>query len=153
MPASLLCPQDFQARILEWVAISSSRGSSWPRDQTQVSCIKVVREAHRIPLNVWKIHEQRLKFLFGLCIFQCNTIVGLVSSGQGFLNRHDQEIIPSFQFQFRNIPTFPFCRWETWVTGRGYYLPNVKRHLKAGFPDSSSIHAEASSFVPQSLCL
>ena len=28
-----------QARILEWVAISFSRGSSWPRDQTQVSCI------------------------------------------------------------------------------------------------------------------
>ena len=26
-----------QARILEWVAISSSRGSSWPRDQTHVS--------------------------------------------------------------------------------------------------------------------
>ena len=28
-----------QARILEWVAISSSRGSSWPRDQTPISCI------------------------------------------------------------------------------------------------------------------
>ena len=28
-----------QARLLEWVAISSSRGSSWPRDQTWVSCI------------------------------------------------------------------------------------------------------------------
>ena len=28
-----------QARILEWVAISSSRGSSWPRDRTHVSCI------------------------------------------------------------------------------------------------------------------
>ena len=28
-----------QARILEWVAISSSRGSSWPRDQARVSCI------------------------------------------------------------------------------------------------------------------
>ena len=28
-----------QARILEWIAISSSRGSSWPRDRTQVSCI------------------------------------------------------------------------------------------------------------------
>ena len=27
------------ARILEWVAISSSRGSSWPRNQTCVSCI------------------------------------------------------------------------------------------------------------------
>ena len=29
----------FQARVLEWVAISSSRGSSWPRDWTQVYCI------------------------------------------------------------------------------------------------------------------
>ena len=28
-----------QARILEWVAISFSRGSSQPRDQTWVSCI------------------------------------------------------------------------------------------------------------------
>ena len=28
----------FQARILEWVAISFSRGSSWPRDQTCISC-------------------------------------------------------------------------------------------------------------------
>ena len=29
----------FQARILEWVTISFSRGSSQPRNQTQVSCI------------------------------------------------------------------------------------------------------------------
>ena len=29
----------FQARILEWVAISFSMGSSWPKDWTQVSCI------------------------------------------------------------------------------------------------------------------
>ena len=28
-----------QARILEWVSRPSSRGSSWPRDGTQVSCI------------------------------------------------------------------------------------------------------------------
>ena len=28
----------FQARILEWVAISSSRGVSWPGDQACVSC-------------------------------------------------------------------------------------------------------------------
>ena len=28
----------FQARILEWVAISFARGSSQPRDQTRVSC-------------------------------------------------------------------------------------------------------------------
>ena len=29
----------FQTRVLKWVAISFSRGSSQPRDQTQVSCI------------------------------------------------------------------------------------------------------------------
>ena len=29
----------FQARVLEWIAISFSRGSSWPRDRTWVSCI------------------------------------------------------------------------------------------------------------------
>ena len=29
----------FQTRILEWVAISFSRGSSWLRDQTRISCI------------------------------------------------------------------------------------------------------------------
>ena len=29
----------FQARVLEWIAISFSRGSSRPRDRTRVSCI------------------------------------------------------------------------------------------------------------------
>ena len=29
----------FQARVLEWVAISSSRRSSWPRDWTCVLCL------------------------------------------------------------------------------------------------------------------
>ena len=28
----------FQARILEWVAISYTRSSSWPRDRTHISC-------------------------------------------------------------------------------------------------------------------
>ena len=32
-------PGIFQARVLEWVSISFSRGSSQPRDWTQVSCI------------------------------------------------------------------------------------------------------------------
>ena len=32
----------FQARILEWVAISSSRGSSLPRDQIHISCVSCI---------------------------------------------------------------------------------------------------------------
>ena len=50
-----------QARILEWVAISSSRGSSQPRDRTQVSCIAgefftswITREAQEY-WNGWPI--------------------------------------------------------------------------------------------------
>ena len=31
-----------QARTLEWVAISSSRGYSWPRVWTQVSCVSCI---------------------------------------------------------------------------------------------------------------
>ena len=31
-----------QARILEWVAISSSRGSSQPKDQTHVSYVSAL---------------------------------------------------------------------------------------------------------------
>ena len=40
--ARLLCPWESQAKILEWVAISSSRGSSRPRDQTQVSRVSCI---------------------------------------------------------------------------------------------------------------
>ena len=43
-----------QARILEWAAMPSSRGSSWPRGQTQVSHIAgrfftiwATRKAHK----------------------------------------------------------------------------------------------------------
>ena len=49
-----------QARILEWVAISFSRGSSWPRDQTQVSCI-----AGR-HFNLWATREAPRQMLFSV---------------------------------------------------------------------------------------
>ena len=41
----------FQARILEWVAISFSRGSSQPRNPTQVSCIVGRYFYHLSPFN------------------------------------------------------------------------------------------------------
>ena len=47
----------FQARILEWVAISFSRGSSWPRVKTQVSCIVGRR------FTVWATREVTIKSL------------------------------------------------------------------------------------------
>ena len=44
-----------QARILEWVAISSSRGSPWPRDWTHVSCISLHWQADSLTLNHWEV--------------------------------------------------------------------------------------------------
>ena len=43
-----------QARILEWIAIPFSQGSSWPRDWTRVSCI-----AGRF-FTIWATREARL---------------------------------------------------------------------------------------------
>ena len=52
-----------QARVLEWVAMPFSRGSSWPRDQTQVSCI-----AGRFS-TIWTTREALyLRLLFFKCL-------------------------------------------------------------------------------------
>ena len=43
-----------QARILEWVAIFSFKGSSWPRNQTHVSCVSCIG---RQILYLWAIRK------------------------------------------------------------------------------------------------
>ena len=54
-PTRLPCPWILQARIQEWIAIPSSRGSSRPRDWTQVSHI-----AGRF-LTIWATREDSTK--------------------------------------------------------------------------------------------
>ena len=44
----------FQARILEWVAISFSRGSSWPRDRTYISSISRISRQILYYCATWK---------------------------------------------------------------------------------------------------
>ena len=58
-----------QVRILEWVAISSSRGSSWPRDWTWISRIAgrfftiwASREAPNFPY--WYVNLMRFQWKF-----------------------------------------------------------------------------------------
>ena len=59
-------------RILEWVAYPFSRGSSWPRNQTEVSCIAggfftswATREAHKrsSPYTVYQFQRVKCTFL------------------------------------------------------------------------------------------
>ena len=71
----------FQARILEWVAISSSSESSHPRDWTCVSCVAggffiywAIRESYIIPStftnwhSLWKEHSffSHINYQYGL---------------------------------------------------------------------------------------
>ena len=53
-PAWLLCPGNFPGKTLEWVAISFSRGSSWPTDQTCVSCLWFDQGSNPGPLH-WEL--------------------------------------------------------------------------------------------------
>ena len=64
----------FQARVLEWVATSFSRGSSWPRDQTLVS--RIVGGF----FTVWATREEiqwRLGHFLNLMIKHCLLNLGL----------------------------------------------------------------------------
>ena len=80
-PTRLLCPCDFQARILEWVVMLFSRGSSWPRDWTHISHVSCIgrwvfftmghlrRPCTMYPgncatLSVWNSVFQKLDILF-----------------------------------------------------------------------------------------
>ena len=49
----------FQARLLEWVAISSSRGSSQARGQTSISCISCI--GRRIVYQLHHLGSPRVK--------------------------------------------------------------------------------------------
>ena len=48
----------FQARILEWVAIYSSRGSSPPRDWTHVSCISCIGRWILYHCTNWEVADK-----------------------------------------------------------------------------------------------
>ena len=55
-----------QARTLEWVAVSSSRGSPQPGDQTCVSCIS--RVGSRVPTDAtWEAQPQLVYLVNMLC--------------------------------------------------------------------------------------
>ena len=78
----------FQVRVLEWVAISFSRGSSWPRDQTQVSWIAcrrftvwATREAHT--LNIFHGSDRSYSFWVGKDDFPFNWVLWMNRSFPG----------------------------------------------------------------------
>ena len=67
----IACPWDFPATIMEWVAISFSKGSSRSRNQTHISCTGrwilypwATWEAHRKGMGNLKIWKLRVRGIF-----------------------------------------------------------------------------------------
>ena len=62
-----------QARILEWVAISFSRASPQPRDQTWVSCI-AGRYIYIFFYQIlpWRKPKRKIKWVKSLCLTLCD---------------------------------------------------------------------------------
>ena len=62
-----------QARILECVAMPFSRGSSWPRDQTQVSCIAgrffTIWATREAPVNLRTFYQPKKKLCLDIIPF------------------------------------------------------------------------------------
>ena len=54
-----------QARILEWVAMLSSRGSPWPRDRTHFSCFLLWQACslHELHMRASTVTEVRVQML------------------------------------------------------------------------------------------
>ena len=73
------------ARIQEWAAYSFSRGSSWPRNWTKVSCISgrffttwAIREAHSLPCLLRFISFELV--LLSYCLILCRPLLLLPST-------------------------------------------------------------------------
>ena len=108
----------FQARVLEWVAISSSRGSSQPRDWTQVSCIGGRHFA------VWATRDVQI-FEMSAAAVAANTYkTGMGRSAHGEINKEFppeclSHFWPSLLFYNEDFP-----QQGIWVPRR--FIPNSK---------------------------
>ena len=119
-----------QVRILEWVAIPFSRGSSPPRDQTQVSCI-----AGRF-FTVWASRSPIRK---GLCKYQ--SLVCRWRQGHPFF------IATEWHMKADKL----FCIMTEAYTCKGSFLPTVC--LKTPLmPPNTHTHTYTVWFKSEQLC-
>ena len=61
----------FQARMLEWVAMLSSTGSSWPRDQTHVFCVPCITGIFFTTSTAWEACYVIWKYTKGWYVVYC----------------------------------------------------------------------------------
>ena len=115
-----------QARVLEWVAISFSRGSSRPRDRTCVSCIG------RWILCHWTTRETSL---FLLCYLFLNFIYFFIF------------LLIYFNWNLITLQHCgDFCHTLTWISHGCTCVPQFWTSLLSSFPHHSSELSQSTSF-------
>ena len=108
-----------QAWILEWVAIFFSRGSSWPRDRTQVSYIG------RTILQQWATWEAPL---------HCSGIMYYIFTNSNALStwwlfviiKYTQIFLPSKWYIMFPICLFMLIHTNHWLWNVGHNLMNLE---------------------------
>ena len=60
-----ICPWILQAGILEWVAMSSSRESSWPRNRTHICCVSCIEGTFFTHWGTWEAPAKDIAGLLG----------------------------------------------------------------------------------------
>ena len=109
-----------QARILEWVAIPFSRGSSWLRDQIWVSCIAgrfftlwATREAHVCVCVCVCVHWKHIR---GFVKWTPSPGINLVASTK------DEDLLANCTVKLLGCPS----RWLLQGQQNTYYSPGAK---------------------------
>ena len=97
----------FQTGILEWVAISSSRGSSWPKNWTHVSCISCISRWIFYYCATWEAPENKSP---PFCVFCFILGFSLLPT-----------LVSSHTRSFKTIQVIPYCfSSNTWFLKTPY---------------------------------
>ena len=130
----------FQARVLEWVAISFFRGSSRPRDRTQVSSIADRR------FTVWATREaprSQLFILAQLChYYSLNSIQGKALSqwSPNLFGTRDH-------FMENNFSTDQRWRWDGITDSMDVIMIKLREIVKARKAWHAAIYGVAKSWT------
>ena len=128
-----------QARILEWVAISYSRGSCWPRDRTLDSCISCTDRRILYHCPTWETHTYTFSSVSSVAQ-SCPTLCDPMNRSTPGLPVHHQ--LPEFtqthvHWVSDAIQPFILCRPLL-------LLPPIPPSIRV-FSDESTLHISGQS--------
>ena len=112
-----------QARILEWVAISFSRGSSWHRDQIHIYCVSCIAGGF---LTTWAVGETHSPPLPCQLILNC---MKLQKTLDCILVVSHKLCLRNSYNSFLTLSSIPYCRTAPSLPSQFQYQQTVRTYL------------------------